>query len=86
MDAPDHIESWEDFMEEWDTTDMDMNLVFRWDWEKPQSCDYDDPEEIPDHDTLRVFFMLQRKGIFMPITVSVTETDEPAVREWLQKR
>lgn len=83
-------ESWADFHEEWslEHTDMDYNLVFRWDWKKADPDDWDlageygVPEELPG-DTLHLYYMMQRKGFFQVCLVQLTEDDEPAVREFL---
>lgn len=82
---------WNDFMGEWGMSDLDMNLVFRWDWDKADPEDYEyELEEDPDFelpgDTLKVYFYLQRKAYGHSVFVDVTEDDEPAVREWLQVR
>lgn len=81
------FESWAEFIEEaiCATGDLDLNLLFRWDWNRCDPSDYEPDEEIPG-DTLDLFFMFQRKGIFAPFTVAITEADEPAVREWLAVR
>lgn len=84
-------ESWAEFMDEFslDQTDMDYNLVFRWDWKKPDPSDFDvageygDPEEVPTWDKLHLYFMGQRKGYFFVHIVDVTEGDEEPVREYL---
>lgn len=79
-----HFDSWADFYAEMGDADEDYNLVFRWDWRKPNPADYEDGEDVPG-DTLLVFYMQQRRGLFMPVDANVTEADEPAVREWLTK-
>lgn len=43
-------------------------------------------EEDSQVDQLLLFFMAQRKGANMSAEVSVTESDEPLVREWLNKK
>lgn len=83
--------SWNDFMEGWGMADLDMNLVFRWDWYKSDPDDYEyEMKEDPDFklpgDTLRIYFYLQRKAYGSSVFVDVTEDDEPAVREWLKIR
>lgn len=78
--------SWTEFMEEgWGQSDHDLNLLFRWDWQRADPADYGPDEEIPG-DRLVLFFMLQRKGDFWSVEVAVTEADEPAVRGWLTDR
>lgn len=74
-------ESWAEFMEcEAATGDLDMNLLFRWDW-KPA-----DPAEGYDHHVLMLFFMLQRKGLYISFQINVEPRDERFVREWLRPR
>lgn len=73
--------SWKEFLEEYGNSDMDMNLVFRWDWLLA------DPEDVPDEDQLLIFFMGQRKGIYHSVTIkNIQPEDEPAVIAWLQLR
>lgn len=84
--------SWAAFMEAWGDNDMDYNLLFRWDWAIP--VDVDDPNktalwigEPNTRDcTLRLFWMLQRKGKNCSCEVAVCPADEPAVKAWLQGR
>lgn len=78
-------DSWALFIEDWGSTDPDMNLVFRWDWRRADPADYSNGEEMPA-DTLRVFWVLQRKAILRSTECTVTEDDEPAVRKWLTER
>lgn len=72
------FESWASFMEDgWGDSDMDLNLLFRWDWHEDREwTDY----------TLQLCFMLQRKGDYRCVEVKTTDIDAPAVREWLTKR
>ncbi len=98
--GPDHglleYESWGDFLEEWDESDPDMNLVFRWDWhtkaerEEAHGWEHYSEEEKAEHgelyDLLEIFIVYQRKGYFQPIHVRVTDEDELSVRIWLKKR
>lgn len=83
-DNPPHgmyeFDSWEAFVAEWGDADLDMNLVFRWDWKLPETGD-DETAEV-----LWIFWMLQRKGLFLSTAVTITPDDEPAVREWLSER
>lgn len=77
-------DSWEEFYDEMSSYDMDLNLIFRWDWDKVPEEDLDGYEEGEyTGDTLQLFYMMQRKGIFACHQVKVTEDDEPAVREFL---
>lgn len=74
-------DSWADFIAEFGASDMDMNLVFRWDWKVGEEGEEDEGEH-----TLHVFFMGQRKGLFFATLTHVTPDDEPAVRAWLTER
>lgn len=82
-------DSWADFHAEWGELDPDMNLVFRWDWQRADPADYayelEHGEELPP-DTLQVFWVLQRKAILRSTECAITEADEPAVRAWLTER
>ena len=79
-------DSWAEFIADWGNTDPDMNLVFRWDWNRSDPQDYEPyGEEVPA-DTLQVFWVLQRKAILRSTECIVTEADEPAVRAWLADR
>lgn len=68
-------DSWSNFFSEWGNADEDMNLVFRWDW-----------NETEYGDELSIFIIGQRRGLFVPITISVDKSDESAVVEWLKPR
>lgn len=72
-----HVEhpSWAHFLEAEGKADMDYNLLFRWDWH-PKSEDY-------EAETLELFFMGQRKGLFRAATVRVALENEPEIRAWL---
>lgn len=84
--------SWRDFMESMGNSDPDLNLLFRWDWRAPrEDDDWEKPiawqgDENYRDSILQLFWVLQRKGIFMCHEVSVCRADEPAVRAWLKGR
>lgn len=84
-------DSWAEFHEAWGNNDADLNLLYRWDWDRPDADDYvfeieDDPSfEVPG-DALRLFFMLQRKARPFSHDIAVSESDEPAVRAYLEER
>jgi hypothetical protein len=78
------FDSWADF--EGGFEDFDYNLLFRWDWKRADPDDFEAGEAVPDHDTLWLFFMLQRKGLYVSAAVNVTDADGPAVRAWLLPR
>ncbi len=78
-DELEEFDSWEIFIEKWGGADMDLNLLFRWDWHlKGHWSD--------DSDILQLFFILQRKGIFRPCEIKVTKNDEVKVIEYLKPR
>ena len=88
--------SWAEFAVEQGDDDMDLNLVFRWDWKPKQYLDDDSPEGVAAYHgsfddnyrgyTLWLFFMGQRKGLYRWAEVDVCRADEPAIREWLTTR
>jgi len=75
--------SFDDFLEEWGDSDMDYDLLFRWDWIFPEdrSSDpcYRDGE-------LYLFWMGQRKGVFKSSLVHVCEADQDRVKKFLAPR
>lgn len=77
--------SWADFIEDQGDLDLDMNLVYRWDWQVPNPDDYEADEELPP-ETLDLFYVGQRKAIHRSVSVEVRREDEPAIREWLTVR
>ena len=87
-----HYARWQDFISEQGDGDLDMNLVFRFDWSSPREDE--DPEnpivwqgdENYRDSILELFYMGQRKGLYRWVTVDVCRSDEPAVREWLRVR
>lgn len=68
--------SMSDFLDEFESCDVDMNLCFRWDIKKKTKCYGDDAGE---GYCAEVFLMLQRKGIFRPCSIESVSEDE-AVR------
>lgn len=69
-----------DFLDEWENTDEDLNLVFRWDVkEHDDSCE-------GGGFYANVFIMQQRKGIFYPVYIeSITEEEVDRFKAYLQK-
>lgn len=82
----DHFEydSWDAF-EEWKDSDMDYNLVFRWDWKIADPDDYDEDEEVPQ-EIFSIYVMMQRKGRFVILSFPAKREEEPEIREWLKPR
>lgn len=87
-----HFSRWQDFLAAEGDADLDMNLVFRWDWVAPREDDEPDKpiqwhsDEYYRDCTLKLFYMGQRKGLFRYTTIDVCRADEPAVRDWLEVR
>lgn len=77
-------DSWAAYIAEFglEHTDMDYNLVFRWDW-KPVAESEDEWSEYEDSDTLHLYHMQQRRGNFQVHIVRVNRDDEPEVRKYL---
>lgn len=73
-------ESFADFLEEYTNIDLDYNLLFRWDWNKS-----DEEDGHKEYDLLYLFWMQQRKGKYVSTIIKVTESDEAAVRAYLQR-
>lgn len=75
--------SWADFFEAEGDSDPDMNLLFRWDWREadPDETSWGNKEE-----TLMLYWMGQRKGLYRWTAVRVSKDDEPAIRKWLTGR
>lgn len=66
--------SWEAFLDEEGDADLDMNLLFRWDWDRTEK-------------TLKLYFMGQRKALPRSVFIRAMHADEePSVRAWLAKR
>lgn len=77
-------ESWQDFLDEWDKADKDYNFLFRFDvrddnvgWEQ---------ELAEGTRLLRLYYILQRKGLILEVQVTFQENEEEVVKAWLQGR
>lgn len=75
--------SWAEFFVEFGDADKDFNLLIRWDWKKWNPEDHEPADEVPEHDTLQLTYVMQRKGIYAAHFVKVTEADEPQVKEFI---
>ncbi|AWB21192.1 hypothetical protein DA075_09935 [Methylobacterium currus] len=79
---------WSSFVEEFGNSDLDYNLVFRWDWY--EGDDWGAGEYNGDdyyrNGRLLMFFIMQRKGIFACHEISVCRADEPSVITFLKPR
>jgi hypothetical protein len=77
-EAAQRYKTFKQFIEEWADADKDYNLLFRWD---VTLRDEDKPEK---GYSFSAFYILQRKGIFMPITVDkITEEDVPTLMKFI---
>lgn len=83
-----HYKSFAEFLADWKDSDLDLNLMFRFDWS--EVSEDGEPSYKGDDNyrngTLHVFWMLQRKGIFQTSTIEVCRNDEPLVIEFLRPR
>lgn len=80
--------SFADFIEDWGDSDMDYNLLFRWDWQEHGDngeSNYNGDDNYRNGKLL-LFWMGQRKGKYQYSTVEVCRADEPAVIEFLKPR
>lgn len=78
------FDSWAEFTDSaFHDGDRDQNLLIRWDW--TTRPDYDGPDPDAQVDELLLFFVLQRKPIFVAAKVRVDPADEPAVTVWLRE-
>ena len=76
-------ETMTELLDDMGESDVDMNLVFRWDI-KPKR-DYE-TDELTGGYYAEIFIIHQRKGIFHPCHIkSVTEADIPKLKEYLLK-
>ncbi len=69
--------TWGDFMADMGGWDLEANLLFRWDWNKPAAGVMG---------TLILYFMGQRHSRNHLIKVAVHPDEEPEVRAYLQSR
>lgn len=80
--------AWASFIEKNADSDMDMNLVFRWDWR--EGDDWGLGPFTGDvnyrNGKMLIFWMGQRKGLYRYSTVDVCRADEAAVRAFLLPR
>ena len=71
-----HYATWPQFYKEYADADIDMNYCFRHDLFKDENGNY----------TLKMFFIAQRKGIYIPITVeNIQECNLEQIVDFLKK-
>jgi len=80
--------SFADFLAKEGDSDMDYNLLFRWDWSEQSEDDAPSFNGDPYYrnGNLLLFWMGQRKGLYRYSKVSVCRADEPAVTAFLRPR
>ena len=74
--------SWGGFLSDCDDADLDMNLLFRWDWLQGEA-ENDIPEGSAD---LLLFYMGQRKALCRSVRVRVLQSQEAEICAWLKIR
>lgn len=76
-----------DFLQAEESADLDMNLVFRWDWHEGGfgGSEFTGDENYRNGQ-FAVFIMGQRKGLYRWVTVDVCRADEAAVIAYLEPR
>ena len=75
---------WQDFLEENKDVDLDLNLIFRFDWvEEEDSYTGDDNYR---NGILKIFWMGQRKGLYRYSRVEVCRADELSIIQFLKPR
>lgn len=81
-----NCETFQDFLDAMGDSDMDMNLLFRWDVKKYEESD-DNDEDSPKGYYAEMFFMLQRKGNFICHNIEkMTEEDVEAFVAFVEPR
>lgn len=81
--------SWSAFLDCEGASDMNMNLLFRWDWREGGDWEHGTAftgDENYRNGILLLFWMGQRKGLYRWTEIEVCRSDEPSVREWLTSR
>ena len=81
-------ETWPAFLANFKGSDVDLNLIFRFDWYEGEDWGAGEFNGDPYYRNgkLQIFFVFQRKGIFACHEVSVCRADEPSVIEFLKPR
>ena len=88
--APQKYSTFGEYLKEWEDPDLDMNFVFRWDWQRltPEKFEDEGFDEVTDaslnsegnFSELKLFLMMQRKGCKKIITIQKMEdSDNDAV-------
>lgn len=78
------FKSFKDFLDEWGDADMDYNLLFRWDWKIDEDISKNEDENYRSS-TLKIYFMMQKKGYINSCFIQVCKNDEKQIKEYLKK-
>jgi hypothetical protein len=73
-------DSWDDFEADAKDEDLDMNLIFRFDWQLAND------DTGLEYEQLHLVSMGQRKGIYRWVVIRINRKDEPKVKKFLKKR
>lgn len=74
-------ESWHDFYDDQGNDDIDLNLVYRWDWREGEDW------EIPQGKArLMLYFVGQRKALHRSAEIEVSRGDEEQILAYLRPR
>lgn len=82
-------ETLSDFLEAFKNTDMDYNLLFRWDVKKKTDEDDDSEDDSTEKESYSAefFFVMQRKGDFRAFEVkTLTEEDVESFLDFVRPR
>jgi len=80
---PMNYNSFSAYLSEWSDADLDMNFIFRWDWQDWRTDEFHEKGD-EKRSELRLFLMMQRKGCKKVITIKMQDSDEPAVIKHLK--
>ena len=82
-EATTNWDSMSDFLGDMENSDVDMNLVFRWDIHP--NTDVETEEKTGGY-YAEIFIIHQRKGVFHPCLIkNIVEADVPRLKEYLSK-
>ncbi len=84
----DHHKTWADFFAEYADADLDMNLLFRFDWVEGEDHDLQpfNGDVYYRNGILKIFWIGQRKGLCRYSTIEVCRADEEQVKDFLRPR
>lgn len=87
QDYVEECETWTDFLSDWGDLDTDHNHLYRWDYVAPEPGDYDEEgEDIPDPYLSFCYIMQRKGGLFWVRILNPQESDETAIRQFLETR